>query len=186
MISKKHFDTFTNIEYGFQETPFGKCLLAFVENNILSLHFINNTSERESISELQIEWPTSNLHLNSQRTKNLIDAIFENFGNSDNVDTSINHRNTNVSCVLHGTEFQKKVWNALTKIPYATTVTYSDAANMINMPKAVRAVASCIAKNKISLLIPCHRVVRKSGEIGQYRWGVDVKKKIIEWEKQTS
>jgi O-6-methylguanine DNA methyltransferase len=84
-----------------------------------------------------------------------------------------------------GTDFQKKVWNALLKIPKGKTVTYSELAKKIGAPKAVRAVASAVAKNKIALLIPCHRVVPKTGGTGKYRWGTNRKKKILESEYDT-
>lgn len=84
-----------------------------------------------------------------------------------------------------GTDFQKKVWNALLKIPKGKTVTYSELAKKIGAPKAVRAVASAVAKNKIALLIPCHRVVPKTGGVGKYRWGSERKRMIIHAEKNS-
>lgn len=81
-----------------------------------------------------------------------------------------------------GTEFQKKVWSALLKIPKGKTTTYSALAQKIGKPNATRAVASAVAKNRIALLIPCHRVVPKTGGVGKYRWGSNRKKKILESE----
>lgn len=80
---------------------------------------------------------------------------------------------------LHGTDFQKKVWRALMTIPKGETRTYSEVARMIGKPKAVRAVASAIAKNTIPVLIPCHRVVPQSGGIGKYRWGAKKKAQLL-------
>jgi O-6-methylguanine DNA methyltransferase len=85
----------------------------------------------------------------------------------------------------HGTEFQKKVWSALLKIPKGKTVTYSELAKKIGAPKAIRAVASAVAKNRIALLIPCHRVVPKTGGTGKYRWGSERKRMIIHAEKNS-
>ncbi|MES2985843.1 MAG: methylated-DNA--[protein]-cysteine S-methyltransferase [Patescibacteria group bacterium] len=81
-----------------------------------------------------------------------------------------------------GTPFQKKVWNALLKIKKGEVKTYAQVAEMIGMPTAVRAVASAIAKNNIAILIPCHRVVRSDGTLGEYRWGKELKKKLLQSE----
>lgn len=83
----------------------------------------------------------------------------------------------------HGTPFQKRVWSALLKIPKGKTKTYTEVARMIGKPTAVRAVASAIAKNEIALLIPCHRVVPSTGGVGNYRWGSERKKKLLDAEK---
>lgn len=79
---------------------------------------------------------------------------------------------------MEGTSFQKKVWNCLLQIPLGEQYTYTWVAEQVGTPKAVRAVGTAIGKNPISLWIPCHRVVRKNGEMGGYRWGADIKEKI--------
>lgn len=84
-----------------------------------------------------------------------------------------------------GTEFQKLVWNEVAKIPYGETVTYSDIAQRIHKPKAVRAVASAIARNPLHIFIPCHRVVAKNG-IGGYAAGIEIKKFLLNLEKYNS
>lgn len=81
-----------------------------------------------------------------------------------------------------GTPFQKKVWEALRKIKKGETKTYREVAEMIGAPTAVRAVASAIARNNIAILIPCHRVIRSDGSIGEFRWGKDLKKKLLQSE----
>lgn len=84
---------------------------------------------------------------------------------------------------LQGTVFQKKVWNILRNVPISTTVTYEQLAVMAGYPKAVRAVASACAKNTVALAVPCHRVVRKNGQLGGYRWGVEKKKLLLQKEQ---
>lgn len=81
-----------------------------------------------------------------------------------------------------GTPFQKLVWKALTKIKRGTTKTYAEVAEMIGKPTAVRAVASAIAKNNIAILIPCHRVIRSDGKIGEFRWGTKMKAALLQSE----
>jgi AraC family transcriptional regulator of adaptative response/methylated-DNA-[protein]-cysteine methyltransferase len=83
---------------------------------------------------------------------------------------------------MRGTAFQHRVWQALREIPVGTTATYSEIAEKIGMPKAVRAVAAACAANKIAVAIPCHRVVRNDGSLSGYRWGVERKRKLIDRE----
>ena len=83
---------------------------------------------------------------------------------------------------LECSEFQKLVWKYLLKINQGTTVSYSEVANQISYPKAVRAVASAIGKNPISIIVPCHRVIRKNGLIGGYAWGMKMKKALLDVE----
>ena len=83
---------------------------------------------------------------------------------------------------LECSEFQKIVWKELLKINYGRTISYSGVANLISYPKAVRAVASAVGKNPISIIVPCHRVIRKNGSIGGYAWGVKMKKELLDVE----
>ena len=85
---------------------------------------------------------------------------------------------------LQGTAFQERVWQALRKIPVGTTVSYGDMARRIGKPKAVRAVAQACAANHLAVAIPCHRVVRRNGDLSGYRWGVDRKRELLQREKR--
>ena len=88
-----------------------------------------------------------------------------------------------LNLLIRGTNFQLQVWQALLKIPAGAVCTYSDIATMIDKPKAVRAVGTAIGQNSLAWLIPCHRVIRKSGEAHNYRWGGQRKKALLvrEW-----
>ncbi len=88
-----------------------------------------------------------------------------------------------IPLIFSGTDFQKKVWNALSEIPYGKTVSYSDIAKRIKNPKAVRAVANAVAANKIAIIIPCHRVTGKNGTLTGYASGLDKKKFLLDIEK---
>ena len=83
---------------------------------------------------------------------------------------------------INGTPLQKKVWKEILKIPYGKTISYSDLAKKIEKPKAVRAIASAVGKNPVGLLVPCHRVVTKSGNLGEYMWGKKIKRQILDIE----
>lgn len=90
--------------------------------------------------------------------------------------------NFDVPFILSGTEFQKKVWEQICLVPAGKTVSYGQLAEMCRRPKAVRAVASACGKNKLAILIPCHRVVKNNGKIGKYRWGAEKKKMLLDLE----
>ena len=84
---------------------------------------------------------------------------------------------------MEATDLQRSVWQELTKIPYGTTISYEELALRIGNPKAVRAIATAVGENPLSIAIPCHRIVRKNGEIGDYHWGSDIKQKLIDYEQ---
>lgn len=84
---------------------------------------------------------------------------------------------------MEATNLQQTVWQELTKVPYGTTISYEELALRIGNPKAVRAVATAVGENPLSIVIPCHRIIRKNGEIGEYHWGSDVKKKLLAYEQ---
>jgi O-6-methylguanine DNA methyltransferase len=126
--------------------------------------------------ELHKMFPEEDLYLGSVRSQNY---AFKFTTALDN-DRSFNECYINI---VSGTPFQRLVWENLRKIPRGTTITYAELAAQIGMPTAVRAVASAVGKNPISVIIPCHRVVPKSGGTGKYRWGSEMKAKLIEREK---
>ncbi|MET0718031.1 MAG: methylated-DNA--[protein]-cysteine S-methyltransferase, partial [Pseudoxanthomonas sp.] len=84
---------------------------------------------------------------------------------------------------LMGTAFQKRVWDALMKIPYGQTRSYAELADALGSPKATRAVASACASNRIAVVVPCHRVIRGDGSLGGYRWGLPLKQSLLERER---
>ncbi|HEY7804236.1 MAG TPA: methylated-DNA--[protein]-cysteine S-methyltransferase, partial [Orrella sp.] len=86
--------------------------------------------------------------------------------------------------VLSGTDFQRQVWRALLQIPLGETISYAQLASRVGKPGAARAVGSAVGANQIGFLVPCHRVVRQDGVIGQFRWGSDVKQRLLEWESR--
>jgi AraC family transcriptional regulator of adaptative response/methylated-DNA-[protein]-cysteine methyltransferase len=122
------------------------------------------------LQELKSGWPKVILQEDTKPIQNIANKLFQ-----PNAPAAFNLH-------LEGTDFQKRVWQALLKIPFGKRVSYEEVAQSLNMPKAIRAVASAIAKNQISYIIPCHRVIRKNGQIHNYRWGSERKKAILDWE----
>jgi len=157
------------VEYGFVQTRFGMALIAWTMRGIC--HLVFNESTELALNELKDLWPQANFQINIQRAYDYAQAIFEPTAN-----------NQAIKVVLKGTNFQLKVWEALIKAPISSVISYSDLAHAIGMPKAQRAVGSAVAKNTLAYLIPCHRVIRESGEFGNYRWGIEKKTAILAWE----
>jgi AraC family transcriptional regulator of adaptative response/methylated-DNA-[protein]-cysteine methyltransferase len=161
------------ITYGVHSSPFGDCLLATTERGICSLSFISTLGRARAIKQLKSKWPKARFRENPRATQPLFNQIFN---------STKNGKPRKVNLFLQGTNFQIKVWQALLKIPSGSMLSYEDVATMIGKPGASRAVGNAISQNPIAYVIPCHRVIRKVGAIGDYRWGSARKKAILVWE----
>lgn len=161
------------IAYGYHATPFGECMLAKTNRGICSLSFVQNDDRQPVFASLAHRWQNAKLIENPDITRPLIQRIFNP---SDEKDSTALH------LVLSGTNFQIKVWEALIKIPMGAVVSYEDVAAHIGMPKASRAVGNAVGNNPVSFVIPCHRVIRKTAEFGNYGGGVARKLMILGWE----
>lgn len=161
------------IRYGFHLTPYGNCLIATTDRGVCHLAFVQ-TSEGDAIDNLVMDWRQARLIEDYQTTAPLIARIFPDHQAGpafDKMDALKLH--------LRGTNFQIKVWEALLNIPSGTVTTYEHIAAQIRNPKALRAVGTAVGQNPIAVLIPCHRVIRKSGEFGNYRYGSTRKKALL-------
>ncbi len=161
------------IEYGFCKSPFGECLLATTPRGICYFGFVEDDRRGEILSQLFQTWPDSDFNENSQRVDLMVQKIFS-------VDPSKEVAPFNLQ--IKGTNFQVQVWKALLNIPKGWFVSYGDIATYIGHPESFRAVANAVAINPVAYLIPCHRVIAKSGKIHRYRWGSARKKALIGWE----
>lgn len=159
------------ITYGFYDTFFGQVLIATTSKGICSLFFTNN-DENQALTDLMNEWPEALLDRDDQAHIFLVRSIFE----------KQNAGKDKIRLNIKGTPFQLKVWEALLRIPEGAMASYDQVAEMIWRPKASRAVGSAIGKNPVALLIPCHRVIKKVGGIGNYHWGEQRKRAILTWE----
>ena len=155
------------IHYGLHLTPFGKCLIAATERGVCHLSFVE-TSEGNAIDTLVADWNQAKMIEDYRTTAPLIDRIF-----------STPTPDTPLKLHLRGTNFQIKVWEALLHIPAGSLTTYEQIAAQIGNPNALRAVGTAVGHNPIAVLIPCHRVIRKSGEFGNYRYGPARKKALL-------
>ena len=159
--------------YGIHPSPFGECLLAATERGICGLSFIGAGGRRQAVAALRNRWEKAMLNESPDTTKSLLDQIFS-------PDPHDGKRPLNL--FLKGTNFQIKVWEALLKIPLGLVCSYEDIAQYLGGHGAARAVGSAVAANPVAYIIPCHRVIRKIGAFGDYRYGVARKKAMIGWE----
>ncbi|MGE5250619.1 MAG: methylated-DNA--[protein]-cysteine S-methyltransferase [Bacteroidota bacterium] len=163
------------IRYGLHPTPFGQCLLGVTERGICHLGFVQG-SEGNAIDALVSDWPQAKMIEDFGQTAPLIQPIFDLARRSQEP----------VSLHLRGTNFQLKVWEALLRIPPGGVSTYEGVAVGIGRRSASRAVGSAVARNPVAVLIPCHRVIRKIGDFGNYRYGPARKKALLAWEASHS
>lgn len=175
-----------SIRYGLHHTPFGKCLIATTERGICHLSFIQD-SEGGAIDNLVADWKQARMAEDYQATAPLVERIFAGASTlwcyppeqvSLHASTSLSAKQ-NINLHLRGTNFQIKVWEALLKIPLGAAATYEQIAAAVGSPNAVRAVGTAVGHNPIAALIPCHRVIRKSGEFGNYRYGAARKMALL-------
>jgi AraC family transcriptional regulator of adaptative response/methylated-DNA-[protein]-cysteine methyltransferase len=156
------------IRYGLHATPFGKCLIGVTERGICHFGFIQST-EGEAIDELVDNWKQARMIEDYNSTAPLIEPIFD-----------LNRRKDQaLHLLLRGTNFQIKVWEALMQISPGSVTTYEQVASRVGSPNSSRAVGNAVAHNPIAVLIPCHRVLRKLGEFGNYRYGAARKKALL-------
>lgn len=160
-----------HINYSFAESSFGTILVASTTKGICYMAFADGTKD-EAFGELRVHFPNAVYN-------NLLDVNQQNAIFIFTRDWSKLHE---IKLHLKGTAFQLKVWETLLKVPMGRLTTYSGLAQSLNNPKASRAVGSAVADNPVAFLIPCHRVIRATGDIGQYHWGSERKTAMIGWE----
>lgn len=161
------------IRYGIHPSPFGECLVALTDRGICNLMFVQDHERDAAITFLRDNWLAAEFTEDYGGTRVVIEQMMELFQTRSS---------TLLRLFLSGTNFQIKVWEALLQILPGSVVSYEDVAIHIGMPGASRAVGNAISRNPIPVLIPCHRVIRKSGEFGGYRWGASRKKALLGWE----
>ncbi len=161
------------IDYSVHPTPFGDALVALTDRGICGLTFFGPSSRGEAIAELEARWPAATLRESAQATRSTAARIFGRLRDDASPPLAV---------LLKGTNFQLRVWEALLRIPSGSATTYEQVAIAAGAPRSIRATASAIGDNAIAFLIPCHRVLRKSGALGGYRWGTARKQAMLAWE----
>ena len=155
------------IAWGWFETPFGPAVVMGTHRGICGMGFAADMGEAAAFEDLQRRWPLADFVEDAARLHPWVQAALGGQA---------------APLALMGAPFQIKVWEALLRIPSGHVTSYGEIAAAIGNPKAVRAVGTAVGRNPISLLIPCHRALRKSGGLGGYHWGLPVKRAILAWE----
>jgi AraC family transcriptional regulator of adaptative response/methylated-DNA-[protein]-cysteine methyltransferase len=160
-----------SINYSFAESPFGTLLVASTPKGICYMAFADEAYDN-ALAKLKNIFPNARYHqVLDQIQQNAIFIFTQDWG-----------KLSDIKLHLKGTPFQIKVWETLLKVPMGDLTTYSGIANQIKNPKANRAVGSAVGDNPVAFLIPCHRVIKSTGEIGRYHWGSQRKNAMIGWE----
>jgi AraC family transcriptional regulator, regulatory protein of adaptative response / methylated-DNA-[protein]-cysteine methyltransferase len=168
------------VDYGFAPTPFGLALVGRTTRGVCHLSFLDGVgpgggrggrgqADGAALAEaiLAGEWPAARLRRQDEVAAGMVAAIFAG---------------EQPPLHVRGTNFQARVWQALLGIPEGRVSSYEEVARAVGRPSATRAVAGAIARNRVAWLIPCHRVIRKMGEAGGYRWGSRRKRVMLAWE----
>ena len=172
------------IAYGVHETPFGDAFIAATPRGVCAMSFLpgdaaREEGERAAAADLAAGWPAATRRADADATAPYAERIFAPLAPA--VDGTA-PRPAPLGLLLKGTNFQLQVWRALLRVPPGAVTTYEELAAAAGAPSAVRAVASAVARNAVAYLIPCHRVIRKTGAFGQYRWGAERKRAMLVWE----
>jgi AraC family transcriptional regulator, regulatory protein of adaptative response / methylated-DNA-[protein]-cysteine methyltransferase len=164
------------IHYTIVGSPLGRLLVGATDRGISALYL--GKDDRPLESSLRKEYPRAEIQRDRNRLEGWVNKILEHLrGREPNLDLPTD---------VQATAFQRRVWEELRKIPYGTTRTYSQVARAIGKPKAIRAVARACATNPVSVVVPCHRVVREDGNLAGYRWGLDRKLALLQHESAGS
>jgi AraC family transcriptional regulator, regulatory protein of adaptative response / methylated-DNA-[protein]-cysteine methyltransferase len=159
--------------FGFHPSPFGSALVMATGRGLAGLAFADHGKERAALADMKGRWPRATYVEDSARTSAIAQRIF---------DPKQWQREQPLRVVLIGTDWEVRVWDTLLKIPMGKLVTYSDIASKLDKPTAPRAVGTAVGKNPISFVVPCHRVVGKSGDVTGYHWGITRKRAMLGWE----
>ena len=166
----KHGGEHLVINYSFAESPFGDIIVASTPKGVCYMAFADGQSQ--ALHNLQKKFPNAQYQPKPDDFQQQAISIF----------TQDWSKLGEIKLHLKGTDFQLKVWEMLLKIPMGSLTTYGDIAAILDNPKASRAVGTAVGDNPVAFLIPCHRVIRSSGELGGYHWGLARKAAMLGWE----
>ena len=161
------------IRYGFHPSPFGTALVMATDRGLAGVAFAEAGEERASLADMTRRWPAADYLEDAAATAPLAARIF---------DRKEWQPDTPLRIVFIGSDFEIRVWETLLKVPFGRATTYSDIARHIERPKAARAVGAAVGRNPLSFVVPCHRVLGRSGGLTGYHWGLTRKRAIIGWE----
>ena len=161
------------MRYGFHPSPFGEAVLIATDRGLAGLGFVDSGDREAALADLQRRWPKATYVEDGPAIAPLAERIF---------DPARWQAEQPLRVVLIGTDFEVRVWQTLLRIPRDRATTYSDIARRIGNPAACRAVGAAVGRNPISFVVPCHRVLGRSGALTGYHWGLTRKQAILGWE----
>jgi AraC family transcriptional regulator of adaptative response/methylated-DNA-[protein]-cysteine methyltransferase len=161
------------MSYGFHPSPFGEAIIVAAARGLAGLGFVDNGERRVAFADMQRRWPFAALVADQAATAPLAARTF---------DPAQWRPEAPLQVVLIGSEFDRRVWEILLGVPMGRATTYSDIARRLGKPTAARAVGGAVARNPISFVVPCHRVLGRSGALTGYHWGLRRKQAMIGWE----
>ena len=161
------------LRYGFHASPFGEAIVVAAPRGMAGLGLVDDANRAAALADMARRWPRARLIENGSATATYAGRAF---------DPALWRPDAPLRVVLIGTDFELRVWETLLSVPMGRATTYSDIARKIGAPKAARAVGAAVGKNPISFVVPCHRVLGRSGALTGYHWGLARKQAIIGWE----
>src|ERR1051325_3501096 len=162
-----------SVAYGFHPSPFGSALVMTTERGLAGLAFADPGEEEAALDDMRGRWTKARYGEDKERTVAIARRIF---------DPTLWRPERPLRVVLIGTDFEVRVWETLLGIPMGRATTYSDIAAKLGKPKTSRAVGAAVGKNPVSFVVPCHRVMGKSGDLTGYHWGITRKRAMLGWE----
>jgi len=162
-----------SVAYGFHPSPFGSALVMTTERGLAGLAFADPGEEEAALDDMRGRWPEARYGEDTERTGVIARRIF---------DPTLWRSERPLRVVLIGTDFEVRVWETLLGIPMGRATTYSNIAAKLGKPTAARAVGAAVGKNPVSFVVPCHRVMSKSGDLTGYHWGLTRKRAMLGWE----
>ncbi|WP_245593592.1 bifunctional transcriptional activator/DNA repair enzyme AdaA [Azospirillum halopraeferens] len=163
------------IRWGLHDCPFGRALVGLTARGVCWLSFSDRDDAGDALAEFTAAWPAARLVEDAAATAPVAARVFGPAAPAGAGEP--------LRLLLRGTNFQIKVWEALLRIPEGAVASYEDVARAIGQPTASRAVGAAVGRNPVCVLIPCHRVIQKSGIIHNYRYGVPRKRALLAWEQ---
>jgi AraC family transcriptional regulator of adaptative response/methylated-DNA-[protein]-cysteine methyltransferase len=163
------------VRAGFAESPFGTCLIGEGPRGICHLSFVESINRTRGAAAIKEDWPLAQIQWDDAGADRLAAMIFKRAIGADRQAGALR-------AFVRGTSFQVRVWRALLAIPEGTLVSYGALASAVGSTSAARAVGAAVGRNPLAYLIPCHRVIRETGLLGGYRWGLARKRAMMAWE----
>lgn len=158
------------ITYGFFQSPFGEMVIGSSDNGLCWLGFMVEGRKGDGLTRMKAHFEGAEFIHDDQEIHDIGQVVMRAWEKGEETDIPVD---------LRGTTFQKSVWQSLLDIRRGEVKSYGDIANDLGMPKAARAVGSAVGENPVSLIVPCHRVLQKSGNVGHYGWGSDMKRQML-------